>query len=213
MSFLGRRVVRLPLILLAINLVVALLAGGVVYGYAAPQAERRDQLTNAVQSLNYERSTADDDLAYVGVNASAQQALLERGLTRPQDRLAAATLLDELRTRHRLNDIHYSFGPAREQPAGPGRLARIVVRTSEVEIDMSGVTDVDLLAFCRAVAATMPGDVKVTRLQLARLAEPDAGALAQLRAGRAVTLVEGRLEFQWRSLIELQPGQQAAGNG
>lgn len=212
-GFLARRSVRTLLILLGINLMTGLLAGGVVEGYTAPQEEVRDGLANAMQNLNHERATAAADQAYVAANRAVHRTLLARGLTRPQDRLAAAALLERLREAHRLNGIHYSFGPARDLAAGPGRLSRLQIRASDVVIDMNGVTDHDLLGFARAVMEQLPGDVRITTLQLERLGAPARQVLDRLRAGEPVTLVTGRLELEWRSLIMPEPRTSGARAG
>jgi hypothetical protein len=200
MTFLRRRMIRTPLLLVVVNLAIGSLAGGVVYGYAGPQADLRDRLTSAMANLAYERASMADDAAYLAANQAAYEALLERGLTAPLDRLGAAALFEELRARHGLNAIQYSFSPESERPAGPGRLARLSVRATEVRLEMSGVTDLDLLAFMRSVVGRLPGDVQITRLDLERRDPVDARALARLRRGEAVGLVGGRLGFQWRAL-------------
>jgi hypothetical protein len=72
--------------------------------------------------------------------------------------------------------------------------------TTEVTVDMSGLTDVDLVAFARAVTDRMPGDVRVTALDVERRQSVDRDLLARIRAGERVALVEGRLQFDWRML-------------
>ena len=73
-----------------------------------------------MHSLNHERATVDEDLAYIAANQAAYDALLARGLVAEQDRLAAARLLEQLRDRHGLHVVRYSFSPQREAPLGRG---------------------------------------------------------------------------------------------
>ena len=190
----------MPLILLGVNLVAGMLAAGVVDGYAGNQVSLRDQLTSAMRNLNAERTTVAEDLAYRQAHQASYDMLLERGLLAEPDRLAAAQLLEQLRVRYGLNGIRYSFSPQAEAPLGPGRLARMTLLTTDVAIDMTGITDIDLLAFARAVARDFPGNVRVVGFSLQRRAEPDPGVLARLRAGERVDLVDGRLQFEWRAL-------------
>ena len=190
----------MPLILLGVNLIAGSLAAGVVYGYAGNQISLRDQLTRAMRNLNDERTTVAQDLAYLQANQTSYDMLLERGLLAEPDRLAAARLLEQLRVRRGLNGIRYSFSPQPEAPLGPGRLARMTLLSTDVAIDMTGITDLDLLAFARAVASDFPGNVRVVGFSLQRRAEADPDVLARLRAGERVDLVDGRLQFEWRAL-------------
>jgi hypothetical protein len=204
-----RRALRTPLILLGVNLVVAGLAVGVVYGYADSQESLRNRLAGAMRSLNYQRASVADDIAYLDANRAEYDALLERGLVSDQDRFAAAQLLEQLSRDHGLGGVRYSFSPQQTAPLGPGRLAQITLLTTEVTVDMSGLTDVDLLAFARAVADRFPCDVRITALDLECRQSVDRDLLTRIRAGERVALVEGRLQFDWRMV---RPGE-AAGDG
>ena len=195
-----RRALRIPLILLGLNLIGGLLVAAVVYGYAGGQASLRDRLAAAMHSLNHERATVDEDLAYIEANQAAYEGLLARGLVAEQDRLAAARLLEQLRDRHGLHVVRYSFSPQREAPLGEGQLAQITVLTTEVSIDMTGVTDLDLLAFVDSVTDSFSGDVRVVGLSLQRRFDAVPSLLARLRAKERVDVVEGRLQLEWRAL-------------
>ena len=136
--------------------------------------------------------------------------LLERGILAAQDRLAAVRLLEQLGERHGVNGIQYSFSPQREAPLGPGRLARMTLLSTDLTIEMTGVTDLDLLAFARGVANELQGDVRVVALTLERRAEVEPGVLARLRAGELVDLVGGRLQLEWRTLRWQERGDEPA---
>jgi hypothetical protein len=195
-----RRALRIPLILLGLNLIGGVLVAAVVYGYAGGQASLRDRLAAAMHSLNHERATVDEDLAYIEANQAAYEALLARGLVAEQDRLAAARLLEQLGDRHGLHVVRYSFSPQREAPLGEGQLAQITVLTTEVSIDMTGVTDLHLLAFVDSVTDSFSGDVRVGGLSLQRRFDAVPSLLARLRAKERVDVVEGRLQLEWRAL-------------
>jgi hypothetical protein len=195
-----RRALRIPLILLGLNLIGGVLVTAVVYGYAGGQASLRDRLAAAMHSLNHERATVDEDLAYIEANQAAYEALLARGLVAEQDRLAAARLLEQLRDRHGLHVVRYSFSPQREGPLGEGGLAQMTILTTEVSIDMTGVTDLDLLAFVDSVTDSFSGDVRVVGLSLQRRFDAVPSLLARLRAKERVDVVEGRLQLEWRAL-------------
>jgi hypothetical protein len=207
-----RRLLRAPLILFGINLVIGILAAGVIYGYAGNQIWLRDRLASGLHNLNAERTTEAEDLAYLRANQTSYERLLERGLLAGQDRLAAARLLEQLRSQHRVNSIHYSFSPQRAAPLGPGRLARMTLLSTDVTIEMTGVTDLDLLAFARGVANELPGDVRVIAFSLERRSEVAPDLLARLRAGAPVDLVGGRLQLEWRALRWQDDGVQPPGS-
>jgi hypothetical protein len=194
------RALRTPLVLLGLNVVAGALVVAVVYGYAGNQVSLRDRLASGLQSLNSRRTTVAEDLAFIEANGASYQALLERGLLAEQDRLAAARVLERLRARHRVNGIRYSFSPQRSAPLGPGRLARITLLSTELTIEMTGVTDLDLLAFAQGVADELQGDVRVIAFSLERRSEALPDPLARLRAGAPVDLVAGRLQLEWRGL-------------
>jgi hypothetical protein len=206
-----RRALRTPLILLGVNLAAAALVALVVYGYAGNQISTRNRLASTMQNLNSQRTTVAEDLAYIEVNQTSHEMLLEGGLVAAQDRLAAARLLEQLRARHGVNGIRYSFSPQREAPLGPGRLARMTLLSTDVTIDLTGVTDRDLLAFARGVASELPGDVRVVAFSLERRSEILPELLARLRAGEPVDLVDGRLQLEWRALRWQADGDPAGG--
>ncbi len=195
-----RRALRTPLILLGVNLVAGVLAAGVVYDYAGHQLSSRHRVVTALHDLNSQRTTVAENLAFLHANQASYEMLLGHGLLAEQDRLAAARLLEQLRVRHRVNSIHYSFSPQRAAPLGPGRLAQMTLLSSDVTIDLTGVTDLDLLAFARGVANQLPGDVRVVGFSLERRSAVEPDLLARLRAGQPVDLVDGRLQFEWRAL-------------
>lgn len=195
-----RRALRMPLLLLGVNLGLGLLTAGVVYGYAGTQFSRRDHLTSAMQGLSQQRASVVDDLAYIEANQTAFDTLLEQGLLAEQDRIEAARLLEQLGRRHHLNDIRYSFSPQRSAPLGGGRLAQMTLLTTEVTIEMTAVLDVDLLSFARAVRAHLPSDVRVTGLTIERRHDAGPDLLARLRAAERVDVVSGQLQLEWRAL-------------
>jgi hypothetical protein len=207
MKLVWRRSYRTPFLLLAVNLGIAVLAASVVYGYTGPQLSIRDRLTSALHELNYRRSTTAEDLAYVAANQAAYDEVVDRGLLAPLDRLGAAGLLERLRREHGLNRLYYSFSPEREEPLGSGPLSRIAVRTTEVAIDLAGLTDLAVVGFAEAVVAELPGDVRIVGLRLERKLAIDDRLLARVRSGEAVDLVEGRLVLEWRALRLLDRGQ------
>lgn len=207
MKLVWRRSYSAPLLLLAVNLGIAGLAASVVYGYTGQQLSLRDRLTSTLHELNYRRDTTAEDLAYVAANQAAYDQLMDQGLLAPLDRLAAAGLLERLRRDHGLNRLHYSFSPEREEPLGSGPLSRITVRTTEVAIDLAGMTDLAVVGFAEALVAELPGDVRIVGLRLERKLAIDEHLLARVRAGEAVDLVEGRLELEWRALHQPEPDQ------
>ena len=72
--------------------------------------------------------------------------------------------------------------------------------TTEVTIDMTGVTDLDLLAFVSSVTDSFSSDVRVVGLSLQRRFDAAPSLLARLRAKEHVDVVEGRLQLEWRAL-------------
>ena len=200
MMALARRSLRRLLILLGINLAIGAVAASVVYGYTGSQKSFRDQLQSAMQGLNGQRKRISDELAYIEINRNAYDTLIDDGLLAPQDRLAAADLLNRLSREHRLNEIHYSFDPQRSEPLGvPGR-SDLVVAVTNVTIDITAISDIDLLGFVKAIMAHFPGDVRVAGLRVERRRAVDQHLLARLKRGDLVPVVEGQLEFQWRTL-------------
>ena len=179
---------------------VGAVAASVVYGYTDSQESFRDQLQSAMQGLNGQRKRISDELAYIEINRSAYDTLIDDGLLAPQDRLAAADLLNRLRREHRLNEIHYSFDPQRSEPLATGGRSDLVVAVTNVTIDIAAISDIDLLGFVKAIMAHFPGDVRVAGLRVERRRAVDQHLIARLRRGDPVHVVEGQLEFHWRTL-------------
>ena len=195
-----RRALRTPLILLGLNLVAGILAALVVYGYAGNQVSVRDRLASGLHNLNSKRTTVAEDMAFIEANQTSYEMLLERGLVAGQDRLAAARLLEQLRARHRVTGIQYSFSPQRSTPLGGDQPGGMTLLSTDLTIAMTGVTDLDLLAFAREVANQLPGDVRVVAFSLERHSDDLPDLLARLGAHEPVDLVDGRLQLEWRAL-------------
>lgn len=193
-----RRSIRRVLTLLAINGLLGGLSVAIAQGYTDGREATRDRLSRQLRNLSSERSLSEEERAYLASNRATYQALVERGLLTPPDRLAVAALLERLQAAHGLNAIRYSFSPQLERASEPGD-GRLSVLSTNVTIEMFGITDNDMLGFAEAVLSDFPGDVRVTGLRLSRRETVDASVLNRLRAGEAIDLVEGLLTFEWRS--------------
>ena len=205
-----RRSIRRALTLLAVNVLLGALTMAIAHGYTDGREATRDRLSRQLRNLSSERSLTEEERAYLDSHRGAYQALVEGGLLAPPDRLAVAALLERLQEAHGLNAIRYSFSPQLERSLGPNGDARLSMLSTNVTIEMFGITDNDMLSFAEAVVAEFPGDVRITALRLHRREVVDAGLLNRLRAGESIDLVEGLLAFEWRSFQWRDPADAQA---
>lgn len=144
-----------------------------------------------------------DQLESMATFGKQYEVLVERGFLKPQDRLGASKLLDQLRAAYGLRAIQYQISPERVIDAPSLRQKGFTIVSSTMTVTMSGLLDTDLIEFCRRVMDEFPGQVRLKSLSLTRQARPDDETLATLRDGRLVDFVVGEAVFEWRTLNPL----------
>lgn len=178
-------------------------------GYLEPLstdlALRHKALRNEAVSLRAPLEKATRDFDQIVRSRAAYEKLLERRFLEPQDRLGAARLLAELRETYGLTSIEYKIAPERVPDDPSAHKSGWAIISTRLTIAMRGMFDTDLIAFTRAVANRLPGQVKPLALSVTRLARPTEGRLAALRDGQPVEFVSGQAVFEWRTLRPLAP--------
>lgn len=195
----------LPALLAVVNAALLVVWLGYLEPLSTDLALRHKALRNEAASLRAPLEKATSDFDQIVRSRAAYEKLLERRFLEPQDRLGAARLLAELRGTYGLTSIEYKIAPERVLDDPSAHKSGWAIISTRLTIAMRGMFDTDLIAFTRAVANRLPGQVKLLALSVTRLARPTEGRLAALRDGQPVEFVSGQAVFEWRTLRPLAP--------
>jgi len=203
---LGRAIAKFgrPLVLVAV--LAALLTG--LFGYIEPL---RTDLASEVNALQREARNLRDRLRNLANEVEAlernreqYEKLLEHGFVAPQDRLRAARILDELRETYRLSTINYEITPEQVINDPVARNSGFEIVSTTVSVTMQGFLDTDLVRLAHAVVTAMPGQITLRSLSLRRSGAVTRDGLIAISRGNPAALVDGKLNFSWRTLRPLE---------
>lgn len=126
---------------------------------------------------------------------------------------AMTAWLSEARTRYRLSsDLKVSY--AQEEPTREKELLALdYTITSRPESKLSSVeaiSDVHIYSFLSDLLVQNPGIIRIDRFELTRQSDLNATAMSELARGRALTLVNAEIDFNWISLVPKPAKPQAA---
>lgn len=185
------------------------LGGGLIIGGEVLLDEWRletDGLNAEIRIVEADIRSLRDDIQYVVDNTAAYEAALARGMFADRNRLAAQDAVKRLLLGNRLEGS-ISFRPQERRGAATVGGQPYDILHEPVEVLASGVLDADLLRVARDVAGVVPGFLVLEGAHLER--RPlTRDALVRLSSGLPEPLVNGRIQFQWRSATPAGDGGQ-----
>jgi hypothetical protein len=198
---------KIPKRILAAALVVLL--NILVWFLGIPELESWDEasqreikrIEGEISQTRQRLNLTQKEVASLGKLEENYRAVLEQGLTAPQDRLAAERIIEAARAASRLgrDDVKFTIQAEKFQPVTLGS-ANYEQSTSIIEFSFGALADRDVLSFIGTFSASMPGRIVVDTLSLRREGELNGETLAKLRAGQTVALVKGEAKLRWITL-------------
>lgn len=173
------RILRWPLLGLALSLLAAVLAGLAAQQFAR-QAEQKATAAelaaarsrDATQRLQREEQTIRAQIA-------AYQALVARGIVGPERRLDWVELMRSVQHERKLLGLEYEIQPRQPWPGMPSATGGHAFMYSAVKVQIPLLHEEDLLRFLGDVHASAAAFTRLRSCQLQRIpARPDEGNLA-----------------------------------
>ena len=134
-------------------------------------------------------------------NEARYEGFLANGYTKPQDRIAARTRLDELRNEAAIRGIDYNIEPQEIIKSDESYATTDDMVRSGIKVSFKALTDVEIRDFAEKMQNEFDGMVVLKSLQLERKDDLNQANLAKLSMQTPVDFVEGKASFDWYSLV------------
>ena len=190
----------LPALLLLINGLMGMALYVIIEPMQTGVAKDRVALDRVVRQIRSTLGETNAELARMEENPEVYGRLIEKGLTRQQDRMAAAKILDRLRIEMGLGRIQYEFDPQRDVDDREFSRRGFTVVATTVRLTARSTLDGDFIRFTEAVLKEFPGQVQLKNLSMERELDSMVAAENAARANRSFSMVKGSAEFEWRTL-------------
>jgi len=188
--------------------------GSAVYLYYMPQSLK---LEREFRSVRQQAIAKRDDagrlrMEYEQIQEQKDhfQALEATGFFSDQSRVVARERIEAAQRYTNVLTARYNMQAAKlEKRAEAENSGRVVVNTP-VSIDIEALDDMDFYNFIFWVENAFPGHVSLQNIKIERAADVNEATLRQIGNGTAATLVKGKLDFSWRTMMPVslvgQPG-------
>lgn len=184
---------------------VDIAAGSAVYLYYMPQNLR---IESEFQSVRQQAIAKRDDagrlrMEYEQIQQKKDQfqALEAAGFFSDQSRVVARERIEAAQRYSNVLAARYNMQAAKlEKKTEAENSGRVVVNTP-VSIDIDALDDMDFYNFIFWIENAFPGHVSLQNIKIERAADVNEATLRQIGSGTAATLVKGRLDFSWRTMM------------
>lgn len=210
-KYLQNKLIREGLILGGVCGLLVLLASGVAW-YSTMTMQDRDALQAENGSLSVANQTMQANLNKAKESLTLYKAIFERN---PKDgmldRELGAQLLNQFKERYRISRLDFSIPPVEELVDARFKNASVAVVSSQVSLNLEGMTDEYIFKFINALMREFPGYVRITKMNVTRQGDLNDDALRLLVDKQTPGLVRCDLVFQWMGLKYLAPAGAAPG--
>lgn len=129
------------------------------------------------------------------------QALEAAGFFSDQSRVVARERIEAAQRYSNILSARYNMQAAKlEKKAQAENSGQVVVNTP-VSIDVEALDDMDFYNFIFWIENAFPGHVSLQNVKIERVADVNEATLRQIGSGTAATLVKGKLDFSWRTMM------------
>ncbi len=170
---------------------------------AAALSQDQSQLTNLNKQFD---KSGEAEKRFVGIAA----AHLNQEYAADSD--AMKNLLREYKDHYRLAD-NFKLNLALEK--NPGRPEFIglnydITIREPMRIEFEAMSDTHVFSFIQRLVSGSPGLVRITRLEMKRTGDLDAGSLNKMNGGEMLSLVTASVEFSWIGVAPKKAGGSAS---
>ncbi len=161
---------------------------------------------NSILALNQNVSRIEDDLRKASNSATTYQQLKSAKYSSDAlSRDAAKKTFDTLQKRYDLTGLKVKIKPVETAKSQEFTKPTVALVYSEVELEISAVSDDAILRFTDSLRSELPGLVHFRKINLQRKGIISESTLAQIRAGGIPELASARISFYWLGFKNIDP--------
>lgn len=176
-----------------------LLLAGIAFWLHGGLEEEKMQLDSQVNGLRSETASLQAQLVkakeslelYSTINQRNQNAGFEI------NRDLAAQVLDRLKKSYHLGALSMKTDAVKIMEDSRFQKKTATILGTDVSMTFNGLTDAHLYSFIQAVRFGFPGYVRMSKLRLQRVSEPDRSVFLAISRGNVPGLVTADMEFKW----------------
>ena len=189
------------LILVAINAFLA----AIVYAFLVPQYDKTEKDLRTTRGQVVSKRAQVDELHMQYNQIQEQQALFNDletvGFVGAQDRSRVSKEISIIGSRIGLLDAPFTIEPAKIINNEHMQETDYVILNSPISVRVAALDDSDIYNFIYWMKYGLPGHVATTEVTLKREADIDEVSLRRIGNGIATTLIDGKIEFSWNSMV------------
>ncbi len=195
-----------PVVVLALA-VVGIASASIHFGGEDARLTRQvNRELRAVRELRRQIDRLESSRTFVVEKLPIFEAARDKGFLGTPDELAASVLVEELATKHQLNDATYSFEPARRVPIGePGDEFAANFVALPMRLRLQALFDEDLFLFLNAFARQLDGYAVVRGMRIRRTQGDIDAVVSRVRRGERPSVISATVDIDWVSLEPLEP--------
>lgn len=188
------------------GIVAAVIAGAagimmVTGGMAESAVQRKNNADSALSQAQGQLNTMDTQLQQSG---EAEKRFVELQLDHPNPDFslnsdAMKAWMQEAKNRYRFSNSFKLF-MALDKPTDKAELTNLnfdIAVRDPMRLDVGAMSDVHIYSFIEEMQRTMPGFVRITKMNLERKADMNASTFRQMLAGVNPEMVSGTIQFLW----------------
>ena len=192
-------------VLVALLLICGVFAG-VSYGYLMPKNEtlqadlKREQ--GKIRTKQAEAKKMREDFVTIQEKKDDFENLKLSGFFSNQDRLAFRRRISGVQEYADVLKASYDIGAAQiESNPGVEKAGHVVLK-SDISVDIESMDDMDFYRFMYWVRNGFDGHTTITDMTLKRQTDVNDVTLRQIGSGTPLVLVKGKINFEWRTLVD-----------
>ena len=200
-AILGAKRVAALAALVGLNVLMAAL----LYYYVLPKEKTVTNLQVASQgelaTLEADMENIRNEFAQFDKQKEKFDMLQKTGFLSSQDRLDARRRFEDIRVFSKVLSARYTINPAVFENNESIQKSGNVVMVSPVNVELKALDDVDMYRFLYYLETYFPGHPGIDRIAFKRVTPVNQAVLRQIGSGLPVVLVDGTIDFSWRTIV------------
>lgn len=187
---------------LAVNLLFLVVLLPFMKMYETDIEHEKQEVQVELENIENELRAVKADIELINKSGDEYKALLDRGMLKKQDRLAAVRIFEKQRNTNNLNSLSYSFSEAEISKKTTTR--KYNIQTTKLTLNISALLDRDFFKAVYGIKNNFPGAVIFKDIKIKRISKLKERHLEAIRKGEKLDLVKGNISFLWRTFIEVK---------